>query len=316
MRHYRSAFSFTEVLFAVMILGVGFIMVAAIFPVAIQQAKNTSEEGTGAAVSRGGANYFEKIANNATMPPTLGYVVSPDWDPQTDKVSVSSAMRGGLVLQTDSRVAWMPFYKRYGDPNNPSTWSPYAQVFMIPVYVRSASEYTQAPLIVQKTTPRKDLGLPIILATFRDGQSGNPDTVTLTGDRGAAVEGAYLIIANAEKTSPPRWNAVVAPDLNGRIYRLGNRSAAAGAAGSASAWELMPGFDFEPQRYDLDGDAGTTNHPDTQVKDGKEYWVGGAPPGITFETLTDVFVFVVGRGMAPEGTAQDVGAYTTFVNVN
>ena len=31
-------FSFTEVLFAVMILGIGFIMVAAIFPVAIQQA--------------------------------------------------------------------------------------------------------------------------------------------------------------------------------------------------------------------------------------------------------------------------------------
>ena len=43
-RRSRRAFSFVEVLFAVIILGVGFIMVAAIFPVAIQQTQATVEE--------------------------------------------------------------------------------------------------------------------------------------------------------------------------------------------------------------------------------------------------------------------------------
>ena len=33
----RSAFSFIEIMFAVIILGIGFIMIAAVFPVAIQQ---------------------------------------------------------------------------------------------------------------------------------------------------------------------------------------------------------------------------------------------------------------------------------------
>ena len=38
----RGGFSDTEVLFAVMIQGVGFIMVAAIYPVAIKQAKTST----------------------------------------------------------------------------------------------------------------------------------------------------------------------------------------------------------------------------------------------------------------------------------
>src|SRR5262245_7973582 len=57
----RRAFSFTEIMFAVIILGIGFIMVAAIFPVALQQAKTTSEETTAAAMSRGTAGSLERI---------------------------------------------------------------------------------------------------------------------------------------------------------------------------------------------------------------------------------------------------------------
>src|SRR3954453_9704583 len=49
----RGGFSFAEVMFAVIVLGVGFIMVAAIFPVAIQQTKTTADETTAAAAVRG-----------------------------------------------------------------------------------------------------------------------------------------------------------------------------------------------------------------------------------------------------------------------
>ena len=40
----RRAFSFVEILFAIMILGIGFIMIAAIFPVAINETALSGEE--------------------------------------------------------------------------------------------------------------------------------------------------------------------------------------------------------------------------------------------------------------------------------
>ena len=52
-RQFRVGYSFTEVMFAVIVLGIGFIMVAAVFPVAIQQSQATSEETVGASVCAG-----------------------------------------------------------------------------------------------------------------------------------------------------------------------------------------------------------------------------------------------------------------------
>lgn len=52
----RSGFSFAEVMFAVVVLGIGFIMVAAIFPVAIKQTQLNTEETVAVAVAKGGVN--------------------------------------------------------------------------------------------------------------------------------------------------------------------------------------------------------------------------------------------------------------------
>jgi len=309
MTQSRRAFSFTEVLFAVMILGIGFIMVAAMFPVAIQQAKNNSEESNGASVSRGGANYLERIANNETMPPTWNTVVAAEYNAALasatppDNLTIASVLRGSLILPTDSRVAWVPFYRRAGNPDDINTWSPYAQVFMLPVYVRSQSEYKSAPVVAQQGLPTNPNGLPIIQASVTNGINGAPDVITFRGQQQVASEGAYVIIADARQGTDPTtdWNRVVAPDLHGRIYRLGN-STTAGPRGQ-SGWELMPGYDFEPLWYDLR--PGPASQPGTT--NGKEFEV---------DDLTDVYVFVVGRGTAAEGTTQDVAAYTTFVNVN
>src|SRR2546423_13159532 len=46
--------TFTEVMFAVILLGIGFIMVAAIFPVAIQQSQQNLEDVAGMAVAKNG----------------------------------------------------------------------------------------------------------------------------------------------------------------------------------------------------------------------------------------------------------------------
>jgi hypothetical protein len=58
----RGGFSFTEILFAVMILGIGFIMVAAMFPVAIHQTEASNSETIGAAVGKQGSSVMTQVA--------------------------------------------------------------------------------------------------------------------------------------------------------------------------------------------------------------------------------------------------------------
>lgn len=58
----RRGFSFVELLFAIGVLGIGFIMLAAIFPVGLQQAKLTIDETTAAANARGMAARMEYLA--------------------------------------------------------------------------------------------------------------------------------------------------------------------------------------------------------------------------------------------------------------
>ena len=66
---FRAGYSFTEVMFAVVVLGIGFIMVAAMFPVAISQTKATADETVAATVARGAVSYLESIADD-TPPPS------------------------------------------------------------------------------------------------------------------------------------------------------------------------------------------------------------------------------------------------------
>src|SRR6266446_1174955 len=62
--HRRGGFSFTEILFAVMILGIGFIMVAAMFPVALQQTDNSMQETVAAQVARSGIAYMTQLGQS------------------------------------------------------------------------------------------------------------------------------------------------------------------------------------------------------------------------------------------------------------
>src|SRR5690348_14150276 len=74
-RLMRRAFSFTEILFAVMILGIGFIMIAAVFPVAIKQTAQTGEESIGASVAREATATLTSLNNSNLMPPTVPQVI-------------------------------------------------------------------------------------------------------------------------------------------------------------------------------------------------------------------------------------------------
>src|SRR5215218_510320 len=69
-RHPSSAaFSFVEVLFAVMILGVGFVMLAALFPVAIEQARTSSDDTVSAAIAWNAFTTIqEKLSDTELLP--------------------------------------------------------------------------------------------------------------------------------------------------------------------------------------------------------------------------------------------------------
>ncbi len=130
MKRRRGGFSFTEILFAVMVLGIGFIMIAAIFPVAIKQTQATSEETNAATIAKGGVDYFEKIATNAVMPTTTsnpgpGMVVAADSSTGGGNTSFWSALEGNMILPSDPRYAWVPMYKRDIDATT-GVASPYA----------------------------------------------------------------------------------------------------------------------------------------------------------------------------------------------
>src|SRR5439155_14838271 len=64
----RRGYSFPEVLFAVVVLGIGFIMIAAIFPVAISQSKATADETTAAALARSAVTELSRVADDNRSP--------------------------------------------------------------------------------------------------------------------------------------------------------------------------------------------------------------------------------------------------------
>ncbi|MBC7785485.1 MAG: hypothetical protein H7144_16755 [Burkholderiales bacterium] len=123
-------FSFTELLFAVMILGIGFIMLAAIFPVGLSQTKSNYEESLGAGIGRGASHQLGQIANEARLKPaiigtvptgltvpagksvSLGLMMSPRDKRLAANLWTWKDVCRNLVLSSDPRFAWSPLFLR------------------------------------------------------------------------------------------------------------------------------------------------------------------------------------------------------------
>src|SRR3954447_17470267 len=128
----RLGFAFTEVLFAVMVLGIGFIMIAAMFPVTIRQTQNTMGDVIGANEAKAALAYMQTIASDANFPSTVPRLASGAPDPskpaklfsmtQAPYAPVTSttqpalpgyfALRGNFVNPNNPRIAWLPVYRR------------------------------------------------------------------------------------------------------------------------------------------------------------------------------------------------------------
>jgi Tfp pilus assembly protein PilV len=322
LRH--SAFSFVEVLFAVIILGVGFIMIAAVFPVAIRQTKSTVDETTGAILARGAANLIDQISyydpsnpNMQYMPATAGAVVSFSPAAAATTNAAWQAIRGNVILSQDPRYAFIPFYRRNGVVATPSTWDPNAQVFVICVQAQAYSTFTS--VTGANPPPYSDV-LPKVSAPtnycnlqprqyavdIEQGTGGGPSTVVFSTFAGAAVgpnptppaglaEGAFIII------SSDGLAGASAGMLNGRIYRIGARRPDLDKTATQIGYELAPGYDFSK-------DAG----PDGIMGNGDDI---NALPAASAWVVGQSFSDAGNQGAAYDGPAMDVSIYTTYVAV-
>ena len=225
----RRGFSFVEVLFAVMILGIGFIMIAGIFPVAISQAQGTADETISASVARGAVEYMAKSINGT---PGLAASIKPDDVVHPFDGTMGALVRGNQILPEDPRYGFVPFYRRSmnnSDPTNPQAANS-LQVIVIAVRAKNHAAYTAADLASGALQ-----GKPITATFTPDNNIDNPDTVTFDTSSpflAAAAPGAFVVIGSDKKNSA----------ANGWVFRLGN-------AVNTTTWELAPGNDMKGLPY-------------------------------------------------------------------
>ena len=120
LRH--RGFNFIEILFAVILLGLGFIMIAGVFPVALKQTTQTATETTAALVVRDALRDIQNAADVEGAGTTFaqtpnGFTPIP--------ASTIAAVGGNQFYASDPRYAWVAFYRRI------NATDPYAQVVVI-----------------------------------------------------------------------------------------------------------------------------------------------------------------------------------------
>ena len=235
-------FSFAEVLFAVIILGIGFILVAAIFPVAIQQTQATVDDAAAAVAARGAASVIAAVpttipnpvylssptaaqlsANPAVavrqlllFPPTVKNFIPTNIPPQMaadvppPAIVVpftgprAALVAGNLINATDPRFAYVPFYRR----ENRSTT---AQLIVIAIAARNRPVYdsTVDAAVPGPTTPMTGYAGP-----------GGVITAHGTGVTDQVVSDQFTF-----SLTPPAWVcegcALATNSASGRAYRLG-----------------------------------------------------------------------------------------------
>src|SRR5882672_7543360 len=283
----RRGFTFTEVMFAVILLGIGFIMLAGMFPVAIQQTQTNVEESTGPNVARAAAHYMEESLTIDDVPLTIDKSTNlyPHFFRLTERSDNAGNMfamndprrfllweklKGGFILPQDSRYAWTALYKRNPGDN-------FAQVIIFALQARNYSTYS--PLDVD--VPPSSSTAPFLLSTFEPrylpaylSDGGNPGEVDIIqffattpadagirdgasgpgNDDGALTEGCFVVVADDGVTADDPGTPWFDPGYaNGRIYRIGNRRKDLDSASGTNtkAYELMPGHDMKSAEENL-----------------------------------------------------------------
>jgi hypothetical protein len=174
----RAGFAFTEVLFAVMVLGIGFIMIAAMFPVTIKQTQNTMGDVIGANEAKAALAYMQTIASDQNFPPTVPPFAPQPPDPSkpaqifsmtqapyvyptptSPKLPGYIGMRGNFVNPNNPRIAWVPVYRRGVHFKGANLVADsFAQVFVFAIQSRNRTQYY--PWADPPARPYSDFDVP------------------------------------------------------------------------------------------------------------------------------------------------------------
>lgn len=292
-RASRGGFSFIEVLFAVMILGIGFIMIAGIFPVAISQTQTSAEEGHAASIARGGVAYLEKMPYTSTLMNPDKFAATPDpnrgilrmFDPAMDvpvetydaagtkvvqQIKPWDMIKGNLIHSDDPRYAWVPLWRRPYDANGQP--ESYAQVIVVAVQCRNHGRYDASDV------DRSKVGAGLIPKVVNVKYIGDTQIEVSGANAGAVMPGAFILPIGANGSGMGA----------GLVLKVGTPES--DAVGNLK-FNLEPGADLT-----------------------------GVPTGPNGNRPPDGGAYIIGRGQTPgtttfSGGVQDIAAYTTFIQL-
>ena len=167
------AFSLVEIMFAVMILGIGFIMIAGMFPVAIQQSQATVAETTGTIVAEGAARVLK-----ASPKTWLDAGLTANWGPM--------GMGSQQISASDPKFGFIGF-KRLQTAGISATY----QVLTIAVEAKNVSEFPPASFNFELDAMSHAAAFAINVHTV------DPSVITFAAGaaRLEAVEGAHVLIS-------------------------------------------------------------------------------------------------------------------------
>jgi hypothetical protein len=285
-----------------MILGIGFIMIAAMFPVTIQQTQATLEESVGASMARGALAYLGTQGTDFNFPPTSDVDVPARVCSMLEAPVAKGgtalagwhATRGNYINSKNQRLAWVPLYLR--SQSSLAGPAPFAQVIIVAVKARNTSEYELADTVQQKNF-QAALSPRLVSVNVNYDYTNHQGRITFNKFAYLAAPGAFVVIADDRMSNAPRN---VVGQSNGRIYRLGNP-----IDESNGIWALSPDGDMVRRNYDT---------PNSIV------------PGDDND-LSNTDAYIIGRGYTdpanpgngPEfysGPAQDIAVYTGFIRIN
>jgi hypothetical protein len=315
-RTRRGGFSFTEVLFAVMVLGIGFIMIAAMFPVTIRQTQNTMQDTHGANTAKGALAYLQSIASNANFPVTSAsgspVVFSMKQAPNPSGVPGFPPgyleARGNFIDPNNPRVAWVALYRR--GVNVDGTPEAYAQVTILVIQSRNRPQYMSVPQPLggnkfwSDLTPETSFGFPgatvdptPTTVTLKYNPATLGGEMTFPGYVGSPTApmapGAYVVIANDQSAGSLKGHS------NGRIYQLGNVINEA-----TQTWALAPGADMIVRT------PATTSDDNDLTNPSGAYIVGRG-----YTDMTQSFN-INNAATGYSGPAQDIAVYTGFIQIS
>jgi hypothetical protein len=207
----RRAFSFAEVMFAVAILGVGFVMVAAVFPLAAEQTRSNADEAVAACLSRDAISTIQNMTYATDYPDNGGITQAfADVTPLWNEVSTSA------IDQADARYAWIPFFSK-------PTTNGLVRVTVLVVRRWIHDQYTSADL-QGELIPR---GISILSITP---QADGTDVVTIARDYSGMYQcvapGCFLIMRSGDGV------------VSGSTYRVGQYL---NSSADAVLYSLIPG---------------------------------------------------------------------------